>query len=264
MPSRGAEGSGVDARVTICDGRPVDDTLLADLADEHAALDMVVGALAEQDWRLPTPCPGWTVLDQIHHLAVSDLAALRCVQGRHDEVWAASSPAGPTPTPEPAVALASWRRHRRELSEAFAGLDARHPVIWGAGPMAARSLATARLMETWAHGLDCHAALGTAPTDTDRLRHVAHLAHRTLPHAFAVAGEEPPDPFDQLRIELTAPDGFTVWRHGDASAPQTISGPAGEWCRVAVRRLDPALTSLRADGPLAERALAVARCFLAL
>ena len=38
-------------------------------------------------------------------------------------------------------------------------------VAWGIG-MRATSLVSARLMETWAHGLDVRAALGAPPVDT--------------------------------------------------------------------------------------------------
>ncbi len=67
--------------------------------------------------------------------------------------------------------------------------DARVP--WGLG-MRTPSFVTARLMETWAHGLDVRAALGVAAVDTDRLAHVAWLATRALPYAYTVAGREPP------------------------------------------------------------------------
>ena len=66
-------------------------------------------------------------------------------------------------------------------------------------------------METWAHGLDVHAALGAEPVDTDRLAHVAWLATRALPYAYSVAGREPPPA--PLRVELTLPSG-APWTFG--------------------------------------------------
>ena len=92
--------------------------------------------------------------------------------------------------------------------------------------MSAQSLATARLMETWAHGLDCFAALNATPRDTERLRHVAWLGFRTLPYAFAVADQEPPAPLDELRLVLTSPSG-AIWHLGTDQAPSIIRGPAG-------------------------------------
>ena len=92
----------------------------------------------------------------------------------------------------------------------FAALDPNVRVPWGIG-MRAPSLITARLMETWAHGLDVFAALGTEPHDTDRLAHVAWLATRALPYAYTFAGREPPA--EPLRVELTLPSG-APWNTG--------------------------------------------------
>jgi uncharacterized protein (TIGR03084 family) len=119
---------------------------------------------------------------------------------------------------------------------------------------------TARLMETWAHGLDVCAGLGVDPHDTDRLAHVAWLATRALPYAYSVAGREPPA--EPLRVELTLPSGAT-WSTGPPSAANRITGPAGEYCRVFVHRMKRAdALDVRAEGPVAIDALAVARAFL--
>jgi len=117
-------------------------------------------------------------------------------------------------------------------------------------------------MECWAHGLDCFEALGVKAVDTDRTRHVCHLGYRTLPYAFDFAGREMPAPREQLRLELTAPDG-SAWRFGPDDAPQVIRGDAGEWARLSVRRLSLAdAKTLTADGPLAQAALEVAKAYL--
>ena len=49
-------------------------------------------------------------------------------------------------------------------------------------------MATARLMETWAHGLDVADALGVKRPATARLRSIAHIGVRTRDFAFAVNG----------------------------------------------------------------------------
>jgi uncharacterized protein (TIGR03083 family) len=46
--------------------------LAADLAAEQDALDVVVSELADEQWSLPTPRPGWTIADQIGHLTYFD------------------------------------------------------------------------------------------------------------------------------------------------------------------------------------------------
>jgi uncharacterized protein (TIGR03084 family) len=252
--------------VTAGNLRHVDDALLSDLAAENDALDAVVAPLAAgpAGWERPTPAAGWTVADQVHHLTGGNRLAARAVRGEPGTRFAGELTGAPPARPsEPAVLLEAWRDSRAEVLGALAAVDARHRVAWGVAEMTARSLATARLMECWAHGLDCHAALARTSPDTERLRHVAHLSWRALPHAFAVAGEEPPGPLDGLALVLTGPSG-DEWRlgAGPREAAAVVSGPAGEWCRVAVRRSAPGSTSLIASGPLAQAALRVARAYV--
>jgi hypothetical protein len=65
-----------------------------------------------------------------------------------------------------------------------------------------------------------------------------------------------------LRFDLTGPSG-DAWSFGPADATDTITGPAGQWCRVAVQRMPASeATDLKAQGPLAELVLAHARSFL--
>ncbi len=70
------------------------------------------------------------------------------------------------------------------------------------------------------------AALGRPAVDTARLRHVAHLAFRALPHTFAVAGEEPPAPLEGLALVLTGPGG-DEWRFGTGGAVAVVAGRPG-------------------------------------
>ena len=134
--------------------------------------------------------------------------------------------------------------------------------------MGAKAFATVRLMETWAHGLDIKDAMEGRivideeeedPTaDTVRLRHVAWLAHRMLPYAFSEAGEEYPE--SGIRVELMGPK-YALWVYGPADAENAIKGSAGEFCRVAVQRLDLDETTLKAEGTAAETALQVVRTY---
>jgi uncharacterized protein (TIGR03084 family) len=245
----------------------VDDALLSDLVAENAVLDALVADLAPGPlgWERPTPAAGWTVVDQVHHLAAGNRLAAKAVRGEPGTRFRAEATAEAVARPvDPLALLGSWRDSRAEVVAELAAVDAGLRVAWGVAEMTARSLATARLMECWAHGLDVHAALGAEPVDTDRLRHVAHLAVRALPHAFAVAGEEPPGPLDGLALVLTGPGG-DEWRFGTAPGPgvEEVRGTAGDWCRVAVRRRAPeAATSLVASGPLAAAAIRVARAYV--
>jgi uncharacterized protein (TIGR03084 family) len=198
----------------------------------------------------------------VGHLAASERAAALALAGRSDEVFGSRAREPTVREGEPAALLDAWRTARAATLAAFAPLGDRDRVIWGAGPMSARSFAEARLMETWAHGLDCHAALDIAPVDTDRLRRIAGLGLRALPYAFSLTNDQPPGDVRNIALDLRAPNG-TPWRYGPSASADVIWGAAGEWCRVVTRRCRAADTSLRAGTPLAALALEVARAYLA-
>ncbi|HEY3097025.1 MAG TPA: maleylpyruvate isomerase family mycothiol-dependent enzyme [Acidimicrobiia bacterium] len=246
-------------------------SLLEALEHEQASLQTELHDLNADDWFRPTPAKGWDVRDTIAHLADTDEIAIDTCTG------------GPRPLNDFAARFASaedttlWgvlrgrRRSGRDVlawweetsareRNVLAGLDAATRVPWGLG-MRPPSLVTARLMETWAHGLDVRAALGLAVVDTDALRHVAWLSHRALPYAFSFAGREPP-PGD-IRVELTSPSGDETWEYGPEGSSNRITGPAGEFCRLFVQRMtrDEA-RGLVAEGDDAVAALEIARAFL--
>jgi uncharacterized protein (TIGR03084 family) len=155
------------------------------------------------------------------------------------------------------VVFARWQRARRAALDALRAADPDQPLEWVAAPVKPTTLATTRLAEHWAHGLDITGPLGAEFPDTGRLRHVAWLAHRTLPYSMTLAGEQPAP----VRCELTAPDGASVWEFGPAEAESGIAGPAGDFCRVAARRLAPASSQLRATGPYGATALRLMRTY---
>jgi uncharacterized protein (TIGR03084 family) len=244
--------------------------LVADLAAEQDALVAVLELIAPDDWFRPTPSWSWDVRDTVAHLADTDeLAADTCTDGPRSlpkvSARCASSEdltllgvrhgrrmAG-------AEVLAWWKRAQLAAREVLLETDPAMRVPWGLG-MRPPSFVTARLMETWAHSLDVHDALGTHPVDTDRLRHVAWIGIRALPYAASVAGVAPPE--DPIRVELALPSGAT-WVFGPEDAADRITGPASQFCRVFVQRipLDDA-PDLVAAGDGAALALRVARSYL--
>ena len=113
--------------------------------------------------------------------------------------------------------LARWRDGRAALAQALLGLPSGEKVLWYGTAMSPASMATARIMETWAHGLDVADALGVHREPTARLRNIAHLGHRTLGFSFLAHGRELPT--QPVRLELTAPDG-TLWTFGPGGRHQ--------------------------------------------
>jgi uncharacterized protein (TIGR03084 family) len=244
--------------------------LLADLGSEQRELRARVAGIAEDDWLRPTPARGWDVRDTIAHLADTDEMAIATATGAPGSIneRAAGAASGEDVTyagvlqgrrRRGAEVLAWWDATAAAEHAMFEALDPDLRVPWGIG-MRTPSFVTARLMETWAHGLDVGAALGVEVHDTDRLAHVAWLATRALPYAYTLAGREPPS--DPLRVELTLPSG-AQWSFGPSDAADRITGAASDYCRVFVHRRKLAdAPGLSAAGPTATAALAVARAFL--
>ncbi|WP_369597312.1 maleylpyruvate isomerase family mycothiol-dependent enzyme [Micromonospora sp. NBS 11-29] len=130
---------------------------------------------------------------------------------------------------------------------------------WYGTSMSPASMATARLMETWAHGEDVAEALDVRRTPTGRLRHVAHLGFRTLGHGFAAHGRAVPTA--PVRVELTAPTGGDVWGFGPAEAADRVTGPALDFCLLVTQRRHRSDLALVAAGPVADEWLDVAQAF---
>ena len=139
-----------------------------------------------------------------------------------------------------------WRTGAAALRGELAASDPHRRVDWVSGQLATRTLATTRLAECWIHTGDVAEAVGTEQEPTDRLEHIARLAWRTLPYAFAREGRELAGP---VAFHLQAPSG-TPWRFRPDAVPATvIEGAGAELCLVAARRVAADDTSLRGTGP---------------
>ncbi|MFE9954960.1 TIGR03084 family metal-binding protein [Micromonospora sp. NPDC005299] len=241
--------------------------LLADLAAESEQLDALVAPLPPEAWERPTPAPGWSIAHQIAHLAWTDHVAH--LAATDAAAFFASVTSAPDPSRlvddgaesflAPAAALlARWRAGRATLATALAAVPAGEKLPWYGTRMSPTSMATARLMETWAHGEDVADALGVRRAPTSRLRHVAHLGFRTLGHSFAAHGR--PVPAAPVRVELTAPQGDT-WAFGPADAADRVTGPALDFCLLVIQRRHRADLALVATGPVADEWLDIAQAF---
>ncbi len=258
-----------DAAVTEQTQAPTLDSILADLAAEHAGLDRVVAPLSAAEWERATPAEGWAVRDQVGHLAYFDAEARRALVDPEGfaaglaellgdpEGWMAAT-VEKGRAMAPGELLAWWRAGRAELLEAAAGVDPRARIPWYGPPMSAISFLSARLMETWIHGQDVADALGIDREPTPRLRHVAHIAVRA--RAFNYTQHGRPLPEGEVRVELDAPGGDR-WTWGPEDAADRVSGDALDFCLVATQRRHLADTDLRVEGSLAQEWMAIAQAF---
>lgn len=243
--------------------------LLVDLAAEGDDLDGLVADLALSSWATPTPAEGWTIAHQVAHLTWTDEvsvlaatdapafaaeveAALENVEGFVDR-----AAEGLVALP-PGELLERWRAGRRDLVDALSVVPVGERLPWFGPSMSAASMATARLMETFAHGQDIADALGVTRLPTARLRHVAHIGVRTRNFAYASNLLSPPA--DEFRIELTAPGGET-WTWGPEDASQRVTGPALHFCLLVTQRRHLDDLSLVAEGSDAEHWLTIAQAF---
>ena len=240
--------------------------ILIDLRAEQESLDRFLSSLTDAQWDLPTPAEGWTVRDSVSHIAQIDEVAVAFVQGDSSALEEARKLGQSYTTAKARIGremkagdiLPWWRRVREVMLDELSRCDPKQRIPWFARPMGARAFATARLMETWAHGLDCYDAAGAEAKDTDRLRHVALMAYLARPYAYEINGL--PAPQSPLRLELFLPSS-QLWAMGEESASDRIRGKAGEFCRVAVRRRHWKDTSLEITGGEAERFMAIAQTY---
>lgn len=247
------------------------DEILAELQAEQDDLAAVLRGLEDDQWRLPTPAQGWDVRDQVAHLADTEEIAHDTATGGprqlNEEALTFPSPEAFTESGcikgramEPAAVLAWWTNGAAATRGALASKDPKERIPWGLG-MSARAFGTARLMETWAHGLDIRSAVGERPNITPRLRNVVWLITNALPYALTVAQKPAPEG-RTLRVQLSGVNGET-WTAGPADATDVITGDAAEYCILGVQRMKRAdASTLKAGGPLAELALDNLRAFL--
>jgi len=248
---------------------PIADQIIADLTAEGDDLDRLVSGIDREQWRWPTPAPGWTIAHQISHLTTSDrlaeLAATdaaafrdRLAELSGDVSEAADAGAAEFAGDEPERLLSRWRDARSGLLGALAAVPDGQRVPWVVAPVSAATLATTRLMELFGHGQDIADALGVQRPVTDRIVHVARLGVRTRDYAFLTRGLTPPE--EEFRVELSAPDG-AVWAWGPEDAAQGVSGPAVDFCLLVTQRRHRDDLRLVVRGPDANRWVSFAQAY---
>ncbi|RKE18410.1 TIGR03084 family metal-binding protein [Streptomyces sp. TLI_171] len=245
------------------------DGLVLDLLAEGSELDGLVGGLDARGLAVATPAAGWTIAHQLSHLAWTDrwtLLAARDPEGFaaalgrefSDGLGAVDRGAAEGAGEAPESLLGRWRKGRAEVARVLAEVPAEVRLPWFGPPMKARSMLTARLMETWAHGQDVADALGVDRVPTERLRHIAHLGVRTVGFAFAAHGR--PAPETPFRFELRSPVG-ELWSWGAEDATDRVTGPVLDFCLLVTQRRHRDDLALTAEGEHARAWLPIAQVF---
>ena len=246
--------------------------VIAALSAQHRDLAAILEGLAEEAWNRPTRCDGWSVSDVVLHLAQTDEMAMASLEGRVEAFLAERTAGGSATTIDegaeymvqrergggPDAVRGRWADGAGRLDGMFEKVDPHERVTWVAGTLSTHTLAATRLAECWIHTGDVADAVGVNPPVDDRLRHIARLAWRTLPYAFARDGRALSGP---VGFELIGPTG-AAWSFGMADGPETVvRGDGVELCLVAARRLAPSATRLESSGPDADAVLELVRTY---
>jgi uncharacterized protein (TIGR03084 family) len=258
--------------------------LVADLADDLAAeTSGLLPVLARAGWDAPTPSEGWTVRDQVTHLAFFDDAVVLSLRdpaefARQRAEQVALGGNFPDVLAERYRGLSggevlAWlTRSREALVAAYRAADPAARLPWYGPDMSVPSSVTARIMETWAHGQDIRDTVGAATPVTGGLRHIANLGVRTF--GFCFLQRELPVPGDPVRVRLSGPSG-DIWEWtagggadraagataGTGGVSNTVTGDALDFCLVVTQRRNVADTGLEVRGGTAEQWIAIAQAF---
>ena len=147
-----------------------------DFRDESDALFQLLEPIAEEDYQRETQFYGWTINDVLGHLHLFNWVADLCLNdppafekfakyvidehiagktmGDLEKEWLKGL--------KNRELLQEWRRLYYDVSTRFESADPKKRVKWFGPDMSVRSCITARLMETWAHGLTVFDILGVA------------------------------------------------------------------------------------------------------
>jgi uncharacterized protein (TIGR03084 family) len=239
-----------------------------DLRDEYEWLDNLVAHLSEAQWNLITPFMGWSIKIEIAHLAYFDSTArlaatdAKAFNKHLEQVFQSPERYMESQrkirTEAPAKVLELWRKDRKALVDILESLNRKDRLPWYGPPMSVLSFATARLMETWAHGQDLVDTLGIERAPTDRLRHVSHLGVSTFGWSYINRGMKVPDV--AFRVDLTGPSGI-VWTWGPEDAAESICGAAEDFCLVVVQRRHVDDTNLEVKGNVMRDWMLIAQAF---
>ena len=243
-----------------------------DLREEGAALHAFLAGLDDADWARPTPFKGWTANAVMQHLHSGDwmasvsledpdrfarIAAARRAARERGEASADLGEGAPEIREGPAL-LEQWWGLLSRLCDLMEGEDPDRRVAWVGPDMGLRSFATARQMETWAHGQDIYDLLQAPREHFDRLANICVLGCQTFGWTFRNRGLEPPAPMPCVR--LTLPSG-APWERGAESATDRVEGTALDFCRVVTQGRNIADVDLEVTGEPARAWMAIAQCF---
>lgn len=246
------------------------EAIVSSLEQEAASFEGLVVDATETQWQAPTPAPGWTVKDQVAHVAfVFNIAAKAAREpAAFKEMVDNIGPGGFTEAVEQGVqlfgagtgaeVLQRWRDEVDSVSSAMRSVDPTTTVPWLVNPLPPTVLTMAGMLELFAHGQDIADTVGVDMPRTDRLAFLVHFIHRTRDFGYLAHEMEPPT--EEFRFEVTLPSGAPM-SVGPDDATNTVTGPALDLCLLATRRRHPDDLALTAQGAHATQWLPIAQAY---
>jgi uncharacterized protein (TIGR03084 family) len=243
-----------------------------DFQAEADELQTLLATLGASDWERATLFKAWTVNDIVQHLHDGDLMAAASVVGpesfarrRADIQSLRDSGMSRLQGTRHRLGhligkhlLASWYAQVTDLCDKLSALPPSARLTWHGPDMGVRMFATARQMETWAHGQAIYDLIGVVRQATDRLSNIAEIGVRTYGWTFANRGIPIPGPSPYVR--LRGPSG-AIWEWNDPSPNSSVVGSALDFCQVVTQVRNVADTALQATGEAARMWMSLAQCF---
>ena len=246
-------------------------SIVRDLREEGDELHALLSDMDTGFWTQESTFKRWTIWDVVAHLHFSDHMALTSLESAdgfkalwqeianstltsYTTEWLKKD--GLTLTgPE---LLDRWRELFLTLCDALEKADPTERFAWAGPGMKARMFATARQMETWAHGWEVYDLMQVTRRHSDRLKNIAEIGVRTYGWTFTNRGLEVPE--DAPYISLNAPSGQR-WEWNDPAAEHRVEGEAVEFCQVVTQVRNIADTGLSVTGDNAHAWMRIAQCF---
>jgi uncharacterized protein (TIGR03084 family) len=242
--------------------------IVGDLVTEQQRVAALIADFNESDWERQACSCDWTFKDEILHIGAFDYAAVVMMEGKAENVRVFADPYFQHDERNRVMRFRhlgghevaeKWRTVRERMNTLLLERNPRDRIAWAPGlPMAARSLASARLMELWAHSVDITDALGMEPVVEERITATLFLSWQARPYAYHINRLQLPDTPMYLDIEL--PSG-TRWTKGKPEAANYIKGTAKDWALVAVRRRNWMDMGLEVVGAEARRYASLVQTF---
>jgi uncharacterized protein (TIGR03084 family) len=235
-----------------------------DLLEEGTELKSLLDTFTPEDWTRATPFKNWTINNVVQHLHGADKAAMLSMTDEEAFMVIKYDREAQIRLMNPKIEgeelLETWWNYFNDMCKHLGESDPKRRVPWFGPDMGVMMFATARQMETWAHGQDIYDLLRVPRVNSDRLKNIAVIGVRTYGWTFVNRKMEPPSPVPYVKLD--APSG-EVWEFGDPSTENYVAGSAVEFCHVVTqgRNINDEDIHLEVVGEPAEQWMAIAQCF---